>query len=110
MQILNFKRELGAEPAASYSKRYVGSTSARCVFRGQDVFLLMKVAHFAQHCVSDVKCLGQVRKADGRIYCVKEIDMSAVVPEEEEQAIREVHLPLMTKVNTLHRSEVGVNR
>ena len=32
------------------------------------------------------------RKADGKIYCVKEIDMSAVVPEEEEQALREVQL------------------
>lgn len=33
-----------------------------------------------------------VRKADGRVYCIKEIDMAAVVPEEEEQAIREVNL------------------
>ena len=32
------------------------------------------------------------RKADGKVYCVKEIDMSAVVPEEEEQALREVQL------------------
>ena len=27
-----------------------------------------------------------------KVYCVKEIDMSAVVPEEEEQALREVQL------------------
>ena len=32
------------------------------------------------------------RKADGNVYCVKEIDMSAVVQEEEEQALREVQL------------------
>uniref|UniRef100_A0A7S4N047 non-specific serine/threonine protein kinase n=1 Tax=Guillardia theta TaxID=55529 RepID=A0A7S4N047_GUITH len=32
------------------------------------------------------------RKADNRVYCVKEIDMSAVVPEEEEQALLEVQL------------------
>jgi NIMA (never in mitosis gene a)-related kinase len=32
------------------------------------------------------------RKADGNIYCVKEIDIAAVTPEEEEEALKEVHL------------------
>ena len=32
------------------------------------------------------------RKADGQIYCVKEIDLSFVTPEEEESALREVNL------------------
>eukprot|EP00291_Cryptomonas_curvata_P007313 CAMPEP_0172193952 /NCGR_PEP_ID=MMETSP1050-20130122/25279_1 /TAXON_ID=233186 /ORGANISM="Cryptomonas curvata, Strain CCAP979/52" /LENGTH=125 /DNA_ID=CAMNT_0012869643 /DNA_START=207 /DNA_END=580 /DNA_ORIENTATION=- len=32
------------------------------------------------------------RKADGQVYCVKEIDLSVVTPEEEEGALQEVHL------------------
>eukprot|EP00292_Cryptomonas_paramecium_P018032 CAMPEP_0113715356 /NCGR_PEP_ID=MMETSP0038_2-20120614/33218_1 /TAXON_ID=2898 /ORGANISM="Cryptomonas paramecium" /LENGTH=102 /DNA_ID=CAMNT_0000642617 /DNA_START=147 /DNA_END=452 /DNA_ORIENTATION=+ /assembly_acc=CAM_ASM_000170 len=32
------------------------------------------------------------RKMDGNVYCVKEIDLSVVTPEEEESALQEVHL------------------
>ena len=33
------------------------------------------------------------RKADGQIYCIKEIDLSVVTSEEEEGALREVQVP-----------------
>jgi serine/threonine protein kinase len=32
------------------------------------------------------------RKADEEVYCIKQIDIAAVTPEEEEEAVREVHL------------------
>ena len=31
------------------------------------------------------------RKADGQIYCIKEIDLSVVTPEEEDGALQEVN-------------------
>jgi hypothetical protein len=31
------------------------------------------------------------RRADGQVYCVKEIDLSVVIPEEEDGALQEVN-------------------
>ena len=42
------------------------------------------------------------RKADGQIYCIKEIDLSVVTSEEEEGALREVQVPIYINVSIPH--------
>lgn len=42
------------------------------------------------HACTRLEC--RRRKADDEVYCIKQIDIAAVTPEEEEEAVREVHL------------------